>query len=356
MSRVFISPLAHRQVTEYLAGLGHKVIFTEPESAFSEAVRLHPDLKICKLGTDPGAPAVFARHRAVGGYPGEASMCALCIGKHLIHRPDITAPEILSAAKDYTFIPVRQGYAKCSCTAVSDSAVVTADVGIASALKKHGGISVLMISPGHVLLPGYNTGFIGGASGRVGDEIIFNGSLAFHPDGDKIRKFILSEGLKVRDFPRLPLTDIGSIIEVQEEAYVKFEKSCGAVIYRQGESGLKFLLIKQKAGHWASPKGHIEGYETEKECALREILEETGIVADIDTEFRREREYSPKPGVWKKVVYFIGRAVGGSEKPQEAEVSELCWYTLEEAVEKITFADDRTLITDAVQYLKGKNK
>jgi len=90
--------------------------------------------------------------------------------------------------------------------------------------KVHGGIlfanalkntdvEVLTVREGHVLLPGFDTGFIGGASGRVGDEIIFNGDLSAHPDFEKIRDFIQCRGLKVRYFPGLPLTDIGSIIE-----------------------------------------------------------------------------------------------------------------------------------------------
>ncbi len=61
-------------------------------------------------------------------------------------------------------------------------------------------------------LPGYDTGFIGGTSGRVGDEIIFNGDLSAHPDCQAIRQFIEERGLKVRYFSGYPLRDIGSII------------------------------------------------------------------------------------------------------------------------------------------------
>jgi hypothetical protein len=78
-------------------------------------------------------------------------------------------------------------------------------------------MDVLMITPGHILLPGYDTGFIGGASGRIGDTVIFNGDLSAHPDSDRIIRFIEDRGLKVRWFPEWPLKDIGSIISIYPE-------------------------------------------------------------------------------------------------------------------------------------------
>ena len=51
----------------------------------------------------------------------------------------------------------------------------------------------------------------------------------------------------------------------KKEAFaLKKEKSCGAVVYRKGETGMEVLLIKHKnGGHWAFPKGHVEKKETE---------------------------------------------------------------------------------------------
>ena len=64
-----------------------------------------------------------------------------------------------------------------------------------------------------VELPGYKRGFIGGASGRVGDEIWFNGDLNAHPDAQNIVNFICRCGLTVCWISDVPLVDIGSIIE-----------------------------------------------------------------------------------------------------------------------------------------------
>ena len=76
------------------------------------------------------------------------------------------------------------------------------------------GLNVLKVTPGHVLLPGYSEGFIGGTAGRVGDEILFNGDLSAHPDFGAIRDFIRERGLGLKYFDDCQLTDIGSVIEV----------------------------------------------------------------------------------------------------------------------------------------------
>src|SRR5438477_2033917 len=58
-------------------------------------------------------------------------------------------------------------------------------------------------------------------------------------------------------------------------------KSCGFLIVR-GEPIREFLLMRH-ADRWDLPKGHVDPGETERECALRELHEETGISpADID--------------------------------------------------------------------------
>ena len=96
---------------------------------------------------------------------------------------------------------------------------------------------------------------------------------------------------------------------------MKKEISCGAVIARQTDAGCEILLIRHaNGGHWAFPKGHVEGNETEAETALREIREETGLSVTLDTNFRTVVTYSPKPGVMKDVIYFAAELAGGDAK------------------------------------------
>ena len=142
---------------------------------------------------------------------------------------------------------------------------------------------------------------------------------------------------------------------------MKKEKSCGAVVYRQGETGVEVLMIKHKnGGHWAFPKGHVEKKETEPETALREIKEETGLKVELDTGFREMVTYSPKPNVMKDVIYFAAELTGGdakmqakkdSARPQPEEVLELRWEPPQEALALVTYATDREVLQAFLRYL-----
>lgn len=129
------------------------------------------------------------------------------------------------------------------------------------------------------------------------------------------------------------------------------EKSCGAVIWRRVEGGREYLLVRHNGGHWSFPKGHVEGSETEPETAAREILEETGLTAEIHTGFRKQVTYSPKPGVIKDVIFFTAVPTGGQEHPQESEISQLGWFPFPDAAERITYATDEEILLAAEDYL-----
>lgn len=131
----------------------------------------------------------------------------------------------------------------------------------------------------------------------------------------------------------------------------KEEKSCGAVIWRQENGGRQYLLVRHNGGHWSFPKGHVEDNETEAETAAREIREETGLTAEIRTDFRRQVTYSPKPGTVKDVIFFTAVPTGGQEHPQESEISQLGWFSFPDAAEKITYATDEEILLAADAYL-----
>ena len=63
---------------------------------------------------------------------------------------------------------------------------------------------------------------------------------------------------------------------------MRYEKSCGALVFRRASQGLEVLLLKHRAGHWDFPKGHVEAGESEQETALREVLEESGLTVKLE--------------------------------------------------------------------------
>lgn len=137
----------------------------------------------------------------------------------------------------------------------------------------------------------------------------------------------------------------------------RHEVSCGAVLFRDMAEGPAFLLIRHvNGGHWAFPKGHMEAGETEEETAEREIREETGLLVHLDPGFRRIVRYSPKPGVDKDVVYFLGSPAGGVPAVQEAEIREMRWLPEAEALRLVTYDNDRQVLEGAIAYLSRKRK
>jgi 8-oxo-dGTP pyrophosphatase MutT (NUDIX family) len=133
---------------------------------------------------------------------------------------------------------------------------------------------------------------------------------------------------------------------------LKREKSCGALVYRYEDGAPMLLLLRHRhGGHWSFPKGHVEAGETEEQTAHREIFEETGVTVTLQDGFRHAVEYYPKPGVKKQVVYFLGEAHEATLVRQEEEISELHWAPFDEALRAVTFKNDRTLITKAMERL-----
>ena len=214
MRKIYIAENANQILKDYLCGLGCDLEPVSSHGLVDSAIACHPDVFYCRLGIGADAPLIQALDGELGsGYPAEAAFNAACTGKYFIHNLKATAPRLLASARDagMELIHVPQGYAKCSTVIVDERSVITYDRGIGKACTA-ASLDVLLITPGHILLPGYKTGFIGGCSGRIKDEIIFNGDLSAHPDFEVIRSFIESRGLKCTWFDQYPLTDIGSII------------------------------------------------------------------------------------------------------------------------------------------------
>jgi len=139
--------------------------------------------------------------------------------------------------------------------------------------------------------------------------------------------------------------DGGTFVKAEEE------KSCGAVIWRKTETGHEYLLAQHGAKHWSFPKGHVESGESEADTAKREILEETGLTVDLDTNFREVVIYYPKKGVIKDVVFFLAVPTGGEQHAQEEEIRQLDWFTFEQAQPLVTFASDVEVLKAAEAYI-----
>ncbi len=141
-----------------------------------------------------------------------------------------------------------------------------------------------------------------------------------------------------------------------------YEKSCGAVVFREGvdvEGNLKryVLMIKHTAHSKHSfPKGHVEPGESEVMTAQREVFEETGIHIRIVDKFRQTVHYSPKPNIKKTVVYFVAATDKVETVPQQSEVVSVEWVRADRAGALLAHANDKRVLSMAIEYMDEKQR
>lgn len=211
MSTIYLSETANPLLIEYLEQQGHTISIIEMSDITYPPVSSHPDIYMCSIG--PGRPVYFGCSEKIGSkYPDNIIYNAACTGRFFIHTLKYTDLELIKILPEtLEYIDVPQGYTKCNTLIVDENSIITSDVGIYNSC--YGKLEVLLIEKGYIKLQGFDYGFIGGASGRVGSTIIFNGDVTLHPDYEKIAAFIEDRDLKIKYFTEYPLEDIGSIIE-----------------------------------------------------------------------------------------------------------------------------------------------
>jgi hypothetical protein len=151
-------------------------------------------------------------------FPNDILFNSLRIGRYLFCSIEHTDVRILEYCYENGIecVDVKQGYAKCSVCVIDCNSAITADPSIANAMENKG-LDVLRISAGHIELTGYNTGFIGGASGKIAkDRIAFTGLLDEHPECSKIIEFLESKSVQPVFLTNRECFDVGSIIPLIE--------------------------------------------------------------------------------------------------------------------------------------------
>jgi len=133
------------------------------------------------------------------------------------------------------------------------------------------------------------------------------------------------------------------------------EKSCGLVVFREENNEKFFLVLKYPGGHYDFPKGHVEPEdESERATALRELEEETGIKSLRFIEGYKEEIsyiYNKKNKLSNKhVIFFLGET---NEKIVKISHEHLHYYWLpyEQALEKLTFENAKSLLKKAKDLL-----
>lgn len=139
----------------------------------------------------------------------------------------------------------------------------------------------------------------------------------------------------------------------KSKLYPKYEKTSGAVLYTEKNGERRYLLVRTKSGHIGFPKGHVEYGETETESALREVLEETGITAQLRDDFRMEYTFTTLENTEKTGAFYLACYNYKEAQRQESEIDEDYLLLYDDALEKLNWEQDKEILRAAEKLLNS---
>jgi len=230
---IFVSKNITDQLLINLTTIGDVIFVPELDKVY-KSISTHPDIQMtiinCQLFIDDDSwvnmnsidvnkdklnrlkPTIITTNLG-NQYP----LSVLFNGKFLentwIHHLDYTDGTILDYLKksNMKLLHTNQGYSGCSLLLLPNKKGITSDLGLAKVLRNNG-FEIELIHEGHISLDGLEHGFIGGCCGYYNNVVYIHGDLNTHPDGIKIREFILKQHIDISEVKNFPLTDIGSIL------------------------------------------------------------------------------------------------------------------------------------------------
>lgn len=130
-------------------------------------------------------------------------------------------------------------------------------------------------------------------------------------------------------------------------------RAAGGVVWRVGgEGGVEVLLVhRPEYDDWSLPKGKRDPGETDEQCAVREVEEETGLRCVPGRELP-STTYVDRKGRAKLVRYWE-MTVAGGDTAAHNEVDAVRWLPLSEAFEQLTYERDVGVVRAFARFAAG---
>jgi 8-oxo-dGTP diphosphatase len=129
-------------------------------------------------------------------------------------------------------------------------------------------------------------------------------------------------------------------------------RSAGAVAWRRSDGRVEVLLVhRPKYDDWSFPKGKAEEGESDVDCAVREVEEESGLHVDLGPELV-STSYESK-GRPKRVRYWLAEPRPGEDARARNEVDEVAWLTPDAAERRLTYDRDLEVLRSALERLEN---
>lgn len=112
----------------------------------------------------------------------------------------------------------------------------------------------------------------------------------------------------------------------------------------------------------ALPKGLVDAGETPQATAIREVEEETGIVAEpvaklTDIKYVYVRSWGDGARVFKVVSFYLLRYISGEigqiAPEMHIEVKRALWVSLADAAHQLAYSNERKVLRQAQDYLES---
>jgi 8-oxo-(d)GTP phosphatase len=127
-------------------------------------------------------------------------------------------------------------------------------------------------------------------------------------------------------------------------------EAAGGVVLRRGREGHEVLVVhRPRHADWSLPKGKLDAGEDHRSAAAREVLEETGVRAEVGRELPEVR-YPVDAGA-KRVRWFVMRADddGATLRADDPrEVDAVRWVPVADAPTLLTHELDRRTLAAAL--------
>ena len=127
------------------------------------------------------------------------------------------------------------------------------------------------------------------------------------------------------------------------------EVSAGGVVI----FGNTILLLRKFNGDWVLPKGRVEEKEEIRDAALREVLEESGVKAEI-IKYIGMVHYNYKnlkgnETVYKTVHWYLMKTNSMESVPQKKEgFAEATFVHIDKVIDLVKYDDERKIINKAL--------
>jgi 8-oxo-dGTP diphosphatase len=120
-------------------------------------------------------------------------------------------------------------------------------------------------------------------------------------------------------------------------------RAAGGIVFRSDQDGRRVALVhRPRYDDWTFPKGKAEGGESDEDCALREVEEETGLRCELVRELSSTSYVDAQLGP-KLVRYWLMRPVGGALDFLH-EVDDAVWLSPGEAAQRLSYGRDKPVL------------